>query len=517
MGKSIGKLTKEKVLGTLRQRYTSATKGDKGRILDEFVAVAGCHRKHAVRLLGATVEEDGVGTPVQSVGRRIYDDAVKEALTFLWEASDRICGKRLKAVLPELVAALERHGHLQLDPEVRTRLKSVSAATIDRMLAPIRRKAKGRTKRRAAKKASKEVAFRTFADWHDPVPGYLEVDFVAHCGGSMVGSFIHSLSATDVCTGWIEAVPLLAREQSVVVEALKVIHRQLPVPVLGIDSDNDSAFINGTVIDYCRANGVEFTRSRPYRKNDQAWIEQKNGAVIRRFVGYDRFSGMVAGQALAHLFGAVRLYVNYFQPSFKLLEKWRDGSKIRKRYDTPTTPCDRLLAHEAVSEEVKRALMEERAQLDPLELLHLIRQTQGALAAMNGSAADALERESLDRFLEALPGLWRAGEVRPTHRKQSNKRRYWRTRKDPFEGDWPRILEWLQSEPDATAKSLFTRLMASNPEKYSSGQLRTLQRRVREWRNIMAKRLVLCSFNSVKELTPLGRAVEQESVGNILE
>ena len=322
MGKSIGKLTKEEVLGTLRQRYTSATKGDKGRILDEFVAVAGCHRKHAVRLLGATVEEDGVGPPVQSVGRRIYDDAVKEALTFLWEASDRICGKRLKAVLPELVAALERHGHLQLDPEVRTRLKSVSAATIDRMLAPIRRKAKGRTKRRVAKKASKEVAFRTFADWHDPVPGYLEVDFVAHCGGSMVGSFIHSLSATDVCTGWIEAVPLLAREQSVVVEGLKVIHRQLPVPVLGIDSDNDSAFINGTVIDYCRANGVEFTRSRPYRKNDQAWIEQKNGAVIRRFVGYDRFAGMVAGQALAQLFGAVRLYVNYFQPSVKLLEKW---------------------------------------------------------------------------------------------------------------------------------------------------------------------------------------------------
>lgn len=517
MGKSISKRTKEELLGTLRQRYAAGTKADKGRILDEFMAVAGCHRKHAVRLLGATVGEDAAEQRTPAVGRRVYDDAVKEALIVVWEASDRICGKRLKAVLPEFVAALERHGHLQLDPEVRTRLLRVSAATIDRMLAPIRRKAKGRPRRRATKKASKKVAVRTFADWQNPVPGYLEVDFVAHCGGSMAGSFIHSLSATDVCTGWIEAVPLLAREQSVVVEALKVVHRKLPIPVLGIDSDNDSAFINGTVIDYCRSAGIEFTRSRPYRKNDQAWIEQKNGAVIRRFVGYDRFAGMVAGQALAQLFGAVRLYVNFFQPSFKLLKKWRDGAKIRKLYDKPTTPCDRLLAHKAVSEDAKRALMKERSQLDPLELLHLIRQTQGALAAMNGSAADALERESLDRFLEALPRLWQAGEVRPTHRKQSAKPRYWRTRKDPFEGDWPMILEWLQNEPDATAKSLFERLMTAEPERYSSGQLRTLQRRVREWRNIMARRLVLGSVKGVEEITPLGKAVEQELVGNIFE
>ena len=144
--------------------------------------------------------------------------------------------------------------------------------------------------------------------------------------------------------------------------------------------------------------------------------------------------------------------MNYFQPSFKLLEKRRYGAKITKCCDKPTTPCDRLLAHQAVGEDAKRALADKRYQLDPLELLHRIRQAQSALAALSGSAADAIERESLDQFLAALPRLWRAGEVRPTHLKQSPKPRHWRTRQDPFEGPWPLILEWLQGEPDATVK-----------------------------------------------------------------
>jgi hypothetical protein len=156
---------------------------------------------------------------------------------------------------------------------------------------------------------------RTFADWNQPVPGFLEVDFVAHGGDSMQGTFLWSLVTTDVCSGWTEAVALVARDQSLVVEGLEV-RRHLPVPVLGIDSDNDSAFINETLQDYCKEQKIEFTRSRPYKKNDQAWIEQKNGSVIRRLVGYRRFSGLIAGQCLARLYGMVRLYVNYFQPSF---------------------------------------------------------------------------------------------------------------------------------------------------------------------------------------------------------
>ena len=159
----------------------------------------------------------------------------------------------------------------------------------------------------------------------------------------MGGSFIFSLVATDVCTGWTEAAPLLAREQSLVVAGLEAVGRQLPFPVRGIDSDQGSVFINATLTQYYGERGIEFTRSRPYRKNGQAWIEQKNGAVVRRFIGHNRYSGPVAGQTMARLYRAMRRYVNYFQPSFKPLEKTRDGATIAKRYSPPTTPCDRLV------------------------------------------------------------------------------------------------------------------------------------------------------------------------------
>src|SRR5689334_23931414 len=198
----------------------------------------------------------------------------------------------------------------------------------------------------------------------------------------MQGVFLWSLVATDVCSGWTEVVPLLAREQSLVTEGLEVIRRQFPVPVKGIDSDNDGAFINDTLLAYCQQHHLEFTRARAYQKNDQAWIEQKNGAVVRRFVGYDRLTGVVAGQCLAGLFQVVRLYVNHFQPSFKLRSKTREGAKVKKVYHPPATPCARLLAHPAVAEAAKERLRSEAAPLDPLELLHRIRDGQAALAAL---------------------------------------------------------------------------------------------------------------------------------------
>ncbi len=204
--------------------------------------------------------------------------------------------------------------------------------TIDRLLRPVRERAGSRRKRRRKRKLGSRVPVLTFMDWKDPEPGYLEIDLVAHCGGTVTGSFINSLVATDVCSGWTEAIPLLAREQSLVVEGLEAISRVFPVPVRGIDSDNDSVFINETLFRYCDVKGIQFTRSRAYRKNDQAWIEQKNGSVIRRFVGHEPYSGSMAGQVLAHLYGAIRLYVNHFQPSFQLLERSRDGGSVKKRY-----------------------------------------------------------------------------------------------------------------------------------------------------------------------------------------
>ena len=277
MVKGISMQARKELLQALGERYRAANRREKGRILDEFVAVAKCHRKYAVRLLGSSGEESA-GVEL-SPGRRVYDEAVREALVVLWEAADRICGKRLKAIVPALMESMERHGHLELDGEVRERVESASAATIDRLLAPVRREAGSRRRRRVRGKLKARVPVRTFADWDEPPPGFLEIDFVAHCGGSMSGAFIHSLVATDVCSGWTEAVPLLVREQSLVIQGIEVIAQQLPVALRGIDSDNDSAFLNETLVNYCMANQIEFTRSRPYHKNDQAWIEQKIGSI----------------------------------------------------------------------------------------------------------------------------------------------------------------------------------------------------------------------------------------------
>jgi hypothetical protein len=484
----ISKETRAELLHALRQRYLTASKADKTKVLDEFVAVAGCHRKHAIRLLGVTADHTPESAPID---RRTYGEAVREALIVLWEAADRICGKRLQAVLPGLVEALERHGHLALDPTVREQLVAVSAATIDRLLGPTRGHTPRRKRRKASPQAQKQIPIRTFADWGDALPGSLEVDLVAHCGGSMEGNFLWSLVATDVCSGWTEVVPLLAREQSLVAEGLKVIGRQFPVPVLGIDTDNDSAFINETLIAYCAEQQLTFTRSRAYRKNDQAWIEQKNGAVVRRFVGYDRHHGVVAAQCLGRLYQAVRLYVNYFQPSAKLKSKVRIGGRVKKTYHKPATPCERLLAHPSVTTEAKERLKAERAKLDPLDLLHQARECQSALAALrSGDAGDGPGRESLEEFFAKLPELWRQGEARPTHRAEPARSRSYRTRSDPFSGVWAEILLWLQAEPEATAKSLLGKLREKYPGKYPASQLRTLQRRVKEWRRVMARQLV---------------------------
>ena len=280
-------MAKQELLATIRDRYRASSKKDKGRILDEFIAVTGHHRKHGIRLLGQS-SDDWEQQPAVKRSRRIYDEAVGEAVIVVWEAADRICGKRLKAALPHLVESMERHGHLDLDPGVRQRLLAASAATLDRLLQPIRTPASRRLRRRRRQSPGRNIPVRTFADWNAPPPGFLEIDLVVHHGGSLWGSMIHSLVATDICTGWTEAVPLLAREQSLVVAGLEAIGRQLPFPVKGIDSDNDSVFINETLTQYCAERGIEFTRSRPYRKNDQAWIEQKNGAVVRHFVARDR-------------------------------------------------------------------------------------------------------------------------------------------------------------------------------------------------------------------------------------
>jgi len=491
MGKRISMATRREIVAEIGKRYRAATHSHEKRlILDEFVALTAYHRKHALRLLN---QEETPSSPSRHSRSRIYDAAVHEALIVVWESADRICSKRLKGLMPTLVEALERHGHLVLGDVLRAQLLGVSAATIDRMLAPQRAATSGRRRRRSSGLVRSQIPVRTFADWDDPSPGFVEADLVAHNGGNCAGSFVHTLVLTDIATGWTECLPLLVREQALVVEAVEVARNQLPFPLLGLDTDNDGAFINESLLTYAKSQGVILTRSRAYRKNDQAWVEQKNGAIVRRMVGHGRLQGLKATQELAHLYAVSRLYVNFFQPSFKLKEKHREGAKVTKRYHPPATPCARLLASQQLGEAQKEGLQELATSLDPLRLLNGLRTTQKALADLavkDGGSQQPSTDHDLAHFLAQLPNLWRGGEVRPTHQQKAGSAHYWRTRPDPFATVWEVVQNWLATEPEVTAKTLFQRLQDEYPDTFPPGQLRTLQRRVQQWRRTMARRLI---------------------------
>jgi len=279
-----------------------------------------------------------------------------------------------------LIEAMERHGHLALTAEVRTSLLWMSAATIDRGLRPQREQCSPKRRRAGAiSTIRRSIPVRTFSDWRDPPPGYVEADLFAHSGPVTRGSFVQTLVITDIASGWTELAPLVVREQTVLVDVLREVRRRLPFPLLGFDTDNDTVFINETVRDYCATEKIEFTRCRPYRKNDQAHVEQKNGDIVRRMVGYRRYEGVAAAEQLAKLYAPARLFVNAFQPCFKLAEKTRNGAQVKKRYHKPLTPCDRLLTDGRVDAVSRQRIAELRADLDPVRLLAEIRSAQRAL------------------------------------------------------------------------------------------------------------------------------------------
>jgi hypothetical protein len=436
-----------------------------------------------------------------------------EALVPLWEASDRLCGKRLQALLPLLVESLESHGHLSLEPEVRKSLLAMSSATIDRLLAPIRKESGGNGWRRPPRAYSavrRRVPVRTFKGWDDHSdPGWLEIDLVAHCGGRMEGRFLWTLMATDIATGWSESLPIVMRDGAVVITALQLIRRQLPFPLRGIDADNDPVFMNSLMEAWCDRPGqqIVLTRSRAYKSNDQAWVghpkqsrgmnprdclgtpvEQKNGMLVRRVVGYQRLVSLEAARVLGELYGALRLFTNLFQPSFKLKSSERDGGRIKRQHHPPRTPLQRLLATGQVSEEKTAQLRELQRRTDPLVLLETIRRCQGQLALLAngeqdpglgpgaGGADRTSDSRSLEVFLGDLQMLWHASQPR---RCKPRTRTGKRTRPDPFEGDVALIEGWLEAKPLLGSRALMERLVAHDPERYSDRQMRTLQRRLR--------------------------------------
>jgi hypothetical protein len=486
-----------------RQRYGGLSAAGKRRLLDELEAITGYHRKSLLRLLhrkaAAPAESEG---PVDLAAlkphpRRRYGPEAAAALVPLWEASDRLCGKRLAALLPLLVESLEQHGHLNLEPAVREQVLAMSSATIDRLLAPIRTASAANNWRRPPRAYSavrRRVPVRTFKGWSDHrEPGWLEIDLVAHCGGRMQGPFLWTLVATDIATGWSESLPILVRDGAVVLTALQLIRRQLPFPLRGIDADNDPVFMNSLMEAWCDRPGhqIVLTRSRAYQSNDQAWVEQKNGMLVRRVVGYQRLEGLEAAQVLGELYGALRLFTNLFQPSFKLKSSERDGGRIKRQHHPPRTPLQRLLAIGVLSEATAEPWRELQRRSDPVALLTTIRRCQGQLAvlasgeqssALQASRTDrdlAAENRSLEVFLGGLQTLWQTNQPR---RRKPRPRTGRRTRPDPFAADVERIEQWLQAEPQLQAKTLLERLIRLSPERYGASHLRTLQRRLRGYR-----------------------------------
>jgi hypothetical protein len=479
---------KRELLSQIAPRYREASSVLKEVILDEFVAATGYARKYAIRLLNHPVD---LKLTIERPRAPSYGPEVQQALHLTWTVANHICAKRLIPFLPTLVESLERHGHLQLSEQCRNQLLCMSPATADRILRPYRKhERRGISTTRSGTLLKKQIPIRTFQDWNEVKPGFLEADLVAHCGAQADGSFLFTLALTDVATGWTECLPLLNRGQEAVVAALSRAQQLLPFPILGIDTDNGSEFINMELLAYCEREHITFTRGRPQKSNDQCYIEQKNGQIVRQVVGYDRFVGELAYRQLTELYRALRVYINCFQPSMKLQTKQREGSKVRRTYDQAQTPMQRLLASGAVSPKKQQELRRITEALDPLRLLHQLEHLQKALwrHAVTSSSESSVPASPLSFSVkqcteEQVPADGIPGTP-PSLLKKERRKKYqksgrphdWRTREDPFEGEWEQISSWLLANPELTGVDIFHKLEQLSPERYRPTQVRTLQR-----------------------------------------
>jgi hypothetical protein len=355
----------------VRPRYQRAGRREKGQLLDRFCEVTGYHRKAAIRLLSAPPAEARGGRGGPRRGRPpTYGPEVQAAVTQVWTALDRPCGKRLAPFLPTIVPHLEVHGELTLPEPVRRALLGLSAATIDRLLAPARQASprQPRSHQPATGPLRAQIPVRTFGDWADAAPGEVQADLVLHCGPSTEGFYLSTLVLVDVVTGWTELEAVWGIGQERVGSAVHRSRDRLPLPLRSLHTDNGSAFLNHRLVPWCRREGIALTRGRPYRKNDQAWVEQRNWQVVRRLVGYDRFHSHAAHTALARLYDVLRLYINFFQPIAKLIHKERRGARVIKRYDRAQTPYQRLCATGLLSPLQLEGLDRLQRRLNPVAL-----------------------------------------------------------------------------------------------------------------------------------------------------
>lgn len=372
-------------------RYQKASRKEKRKILDEFVQSTCYHRCYASFLLsrhGRPLRVDSKTRLVGDVSKRvrkkrepIYGADVLKALKIVWMNLDFMCGKRLKAALTQTVTVMGKWGEMNVSAETKQKLDRISAATIDRRLGPERKRLelKSRSGTKPGTLLKHQVEIRTFADWDENKTGFAETDLVSHGGGDERGDFCQSLCLTDICSAWSEAEAVRNKAQVHVFEGLKNIRQRLPFDLLGLDSDNGSEFINGHLIAYCKQEGITFTRSRPYRKNDNCFVEEKNYTLVRRAVGYMRHDTPEELKILNRLYYYLCLRSNYFLPTMKLTSKQRIGSKVVKRYLLPETPYQRLLGSADVSDEAKQQLKRKYQELNPAQLTREIARLQQAL------------------------------------------------------------------------------------------------------------------------------------------
>jgi hypothetical protein len=384
---------KQAVTAVMSAEYKKASKKAKGAILDRFVEITKYARRYAARLLRLHGKKVRVRKTTiigdarkrsERKGHRIYTEEVIEALIQIWMIMDCICGKRLQPALPNVIAALKRHREIRMSTTTERKLLKISASTIDRVLAPERKKqiVKGRSLTKPGSMLKHQIPIRTFSEWNEARPGFVEIDLVGHDGGDPNGDFCQTLDVTDVCTGWTETRAVRNKAQVWVFQALTHIRRNLPCPLLGIDSDNGSEFINHHLLAYCQKEQITFTRARPSRKNDNCFVEEKNASVVRRNVGYRRYDTPEHLEILNQLYDILRLYTNFFLPVSKLIRKLRIGSKIQKVHDKSQTPFERMLASPHLTRAHKNHLRDLAATLNVAQLKRNIIALQEQLVAI---------------------------------------------------------------------------------------------------------------------------------------
>jgi hypothetical protein len=361
--------SKRELLEAIRPRYLKAGKVEKQKMLDEFTSATGYHRKHAIRVLKNRVQVQTRHKGKTKTYKAIYRGEVVQALEQIWEICGRICSKRLRPYLPEAIKVLERCNEIELSAETKALLLKISSASIDRCLRSVRiQSPHGLSTTKPASLLKNLIPVHTFTAWDEERPGFMEIDLVAHCGNTTAGQYLNTLTCTDICTGWMALSALPQRTQQAVCEAIHRMRQRLPFLLLGIDSDNGSEFINDLLYHYCLDEQITFTRSRPYRKNDQAHVEQKNWSVVRHTIGYDHLETEDEFLLLQSIYTDLRIYINFFQPVLKLMAKERIGNKVLRRYDKARTPYQRILERKEVALEVKARLTHLYVQLNPVTL-----------------------------------------------------------------------------------------------------------------------------------------------------